>query len=73
MERGVLPPTLNVDAPNPYWKPKTSPFALRKEAAPWASERRVAGVSAFGFGGTNFHAVVAGYKPRESGLEEWPC
>ncbi len=74
VHRGVLPPTLNVEAPNPYYKAKASPFAFRKEAAPWASEKRVAGVSAFGFGGTNFHAVVAQAPASSSGagLDEWP-
>ncbi|MER6199204.1 SDR family NAD(P)-dependent oxidoreductase [Streptomyces sp. NPDC001586] len=75
---GVRPPTLHIDTPNPAWRAETSPFSFDNEARPWAVpvERRIAGVSAFGFGGTNYHAVLAGYggaeEPRH-GLEEWPA
>ena len=55
---GVLPPTIHLQSPNPAYDPATSPFVFVAQACPWASGRRVAGVSAFGFGGTNFHAVV---------------
>ena len=60
----VLPPTLNVTAPNPKLLDSESPFYLNTEAQPWAgngSPRR-AGVSAFGFGGSNFHAVLEEYR-----------
>ncbi|WP_442816289.1 SDR family NAD(P)-dependent oxidoreductase [Streptomyces sp. NBC_01233] len=75
---GVRPPTLHIDTPNPAWRAQTSPFSFDTEARPWPvpAERRIAGVSAFGFGGTNYHAVLAGYggaeEPRH-GLEEWPA
>jgi len=70
----VLPPTLNITQPNPAWTPD-SPFTLSTSARPWASPRRVAGVSAFGFGGTNFHTIVAGYDGEEAatGLPKWPA
>ncbi|MET9573234.1 SDR family NAD(P)-dependent oxidoreductase [Streptomyces virginiae] len=75
---GVRPPTLHIDTPNPAWRPETSPFCFDDEARPWAvpARRRVAGVSAFGFGGTNYHAVLAGYGGADEpqhGLEEWPA
>ncbi|MGW7454304.1 SDR family NAD(P)-dependent oxidoreductase [Streptomyces sp. NPDC054787] len=75
---GVRPPTLHLDTPNPAWHAESSPFSFDTEARPWAApaERRIAGVSAFGFGGTNYHAVLAGYagsaEPRHA-LEEWPA
>ena len=58
---GVLPPT-RIEQPGPAWTPD-SPFAFRTQPSPWfaPAENRVAGVSAFGFGGTNFHAVIAGH------------
>jgi acyl transferase domain-containing protein/NAD(P)H-dependent flavin oxidoreductase YrpB (nitropropane dioxygenase family)/NAD(P)-dependent dehydrogenase (short-subunit alcohol dehydrogenase family) len=54
----VLPPTCNIDTPNAAYRAETSPFAFRKTAAPWTEKKRRAGVSAFGFGGTNFHVVL---------------
>ncbi|HWK03478.1 MAG TPA: SDR family NAD(P)-dependent oxidoreductase [Puia sp.] len=55
---GVKPPTLHLKNPNRFYNPATSPFSFNTEAAPWNDTSRIAGVSAFGFGGTNFHAVL---------------
>ncbi|WP_460407019.1 acyltransferase domain-containing protein, partial [Actinophytocola sediminis] len=56
----VLPPTLGVERPHPALA--GSPFHLADRARPWVVDpdrpRRVAAVSAFGFGGTNFHCVL---------------
>ncbi|WTV09028.1 SDR family oxidoreductase [Streptomyces sp. NBC_00046] len=75
---GVRPPTLHVETPNPAWEADTSPFAFHAEARPWAApaEERIAGVSAFGFGGTNFHVVLAAHAggvPPVRGLDTWPA
>ena len=61
-----LPPSLHVEELNPNidWAP--SPFAVNTELRPWdppADGVRTAGVSAFGFGGTNFHVVLEEYVP----------
>ncbi|MCH2105101.1 MAG: SDR family NAD(P)-dependent oxidoreductase [Planctomycetes bacterium] len=61
LETGVLPPTLHIEKPNLGWDPKLSPFHFRDAASPWGrgdGSRRVAALSSFGFGGTNFHAVL---------------
>jgi len=61
----VLPPTLNVQTPNRQAGFERGPFYVNTETRPWfASEDapRRAGVSAFGFGGTNFHVVVEEYR-----------
>jgi acyl transferase domain-containing protein/NAD(P)H-dependent flavin oxidoreductase YrpB (nitropropane dioxygenase family)/NAD(P)-dependent dehydrogenase (short-subunit alcohol dehydrogenase family) len=73
----VLPPTLHMAKPNPFYDNETSPFVFRDRAQPWASSRRRAGISAFGFGGTNFHAVLsdAGEDPSvsaQAGFAAWP-
>ncbi len=59
----VLPPTLNVETPNAAAGLQDGPLFVNAESRPWlrnGSPRR-AGVSAFGFGGTNFHVVLEEY------------
>ncbi len=74
LQRKVLPPTLNITQPNPGWTP-TSPFVMSPVARPWPSDRRFAGVSAFGFGGTNFHVVLASHDAEAAkvGVTRWPA
>lgn len=60
----VLPPHLGVQSPNAVLKQGDSPLCVLDEAQPWlaaAQQPRRAAVSAFGFGGTNFHAVLEEY------------
>ncbi|MFM7366369.1 MAG: acyltransferase domain-containing protein, partial [Sphaerospermopsis kisseleviana] len=58
----VLPPTINVTQPHPKLNIENSPFYLNTETRPWISNQpRRAGVSAFGFGGTNYHVVLEEY------------
>ncbi|MBU3871179.1 acyltransferase domain-containing protein, partial [Streptomyces sp. 4503] len=74
---GVKPPTLHLGNPNPAWQADTSPFAFHTATAPWAVEPadRIAGVSAFGFGGTNFHVVLRAHDqaPAAHALDAWPA
>ncbi|MCU1356526.1 MAG: beta-ketoacyl synthase [Acidimicrobiales bacterium] len=76
VHHAVLPPTANLVAPNPYYDAETSPFRFLDQARPWAEQTRHAGVSAFGFGGTNFHALVSSYDRGDRpahGLVHWPA
>ena len=61
----VLPATINVTKPNPKLDIANTPFYLNTETRPWmrpeGAPPRRAGVSAFGFGGTNFHVVLEEY------------
>jgi acyl transferase domain-containing protein len=62
----VLPPSINFERPNSNVDWSASPFAVNTELRDWdvaAGRSRVAGVSAFGFGGTNFHLVMEEYLP----------
>jgi acyl transferase domain-containing protein/NAD(P)H-dependent flavin oxidoreductase YrpB (nitropropane dioxygenase family) len=76
----TLPPLL-VQRPNGKARFEDSPFFLNTEARPWVHggpAPRTAGVSAFGFGGTNFHAVLQEYTgdyldEPSCGLRHWPA
>ena len=61
----VLPPTLGVKKPNPALCLPGTPLYANTESRPWIgsdqAKPRRAGVSAFGFGGTNFHVVLEEY------------
>ncbi len=62
----VIPPSINFERPNPNIGWDDSPFYVPTEATEWKTNGkgvRNAGVSAFGFGGTNFHAVLEEYVP----------
>ncbi|MGW3012839.1 SDR family NAD(P)-dependent oxidoreductase [Streptomyces sp. NPDC001219] len=78
LRNGVKPPTRQLEQPNPAWDQESSPFAFHTSARPWAARpaERVAGVSAFGFGGTNFHVVLRAHDegpPPVQGLDAWPA
>ncbi|WP_195909184.1 type I polyketide synthase [Microlunatus sp. Gsoil 973] len=69
----TLPPTIGVEEPNPDAGFPSSPFYVNTRARPWyrSTTPRRAAVSAFGFGGTNFHAVLQEYDPdpvRDAGV-----
>lgn len=67
----VLPPTIGVTQPNPKARFDESPLYVNTESRPWLRNGgpRRAGVSAFGFGGTNFHAVLEEYTPSQTAQE----
>ncbi|HZQ67271.1 MAG TPA: SDR family NAD(P)-dependent oxidoreductase [Terriglobales bacterium] len=63
----VLPPSVNCDHLNPNIDFTNSPLYVNRELKPWdvpADTVRRAGVSAFGFGGTNFHVVMEEHIPH---------
>ncbi|MDT0308874.1 thioester reductase domain-containing protein [Streptomyces sp. DSM 44917] len=70
VERGLIPPHLNLATPNPYIAWEQLPVTVPTTATPWRSERRVAGVSSFGFGGTNAHAVIESAPAPEGAQDE---
>jgi 3-oxoacyl-(acyl-carrier-protein) synthase/NAD(P)-dependent dehydrogenase (short-subunit alcohol dehydrogenase family) len=66
----VLPPSLNFRDPNLNVDWATSPFRVNTELREWPAPPcgiRRGGVSAFGFGGTNFHAVAEEHVPGRYG------
>jgi polyketide-type polyunsaturated fatty acid synthase PfaA len=60
----TIPPTLKAIDPDPELKINDSAFYLNNQTKPWiSSSPRRCGISAFGFGGSNFHAVLEEYTP----------
>ncbi len=61
-----LPPSLGFERPNPNIDWDATPFRVNTELRDWErgnGDPRLAGVSAFGFGGTNFHVVLEEHVP----------
>jgi acyl transferase domain-containing protein/NAD(P)H-dependent flavin oxidoreductase YrpB (nitropropane dioxygenase family)/NAD(P)-dependent dehydrogenase (short-subunit alcohol dehydrogenase family)/acyl carrier protein len=71
----VLPPTLHIEKPNAGYDAVHSPFMLNRTAMPWLTSKAYGAISAFGFGGTNFHAVLSSFEraetPVTSGVIKW--
>ena len=70
LQHHILPPSANFTKPNPNIDFDHLPFRVHREAEEWRVPEgnfRFAGVSSFGFGGTNFHAVLEEYFPGVSG------
>jgi len=76
VDRGILPPTMHVERPIEPLAGEDQPLFANTEALPWLASGgpRRAGVSAFGFGGTNFHAVLeaAEGEGARAGRAHWP-
>ena len=72
----TIPPSAGFETPNPTVDWKNIPFFVPTSPLEWPnpeSHPRRAGVSAFGFGGTNFHIALEGYEPdyHRSMAEDW--
>lgn len=65
VQRGVIPPNQHFDNPNPHIPSDELGLKVADEPIEWPAtgHPRLAGVSSFGFGGTNAH-VVLGQAPR---------
>ncbi len=63
MQEDVIPASLNYAGPNPYIQFDKAHLQVIPEATAWPryTGKAVAGVSGFGFGGTNAHVVVREY------------
>ncbi len=65
----VIPPTLKAREPDPDLNLNASGFYLNDRSKPWLplnGHPRRCGVSAFGFGGSNFHAVLEEFPKKKS-------
>ncbi|MEE2750665.1 MAG: beta-ketoacyl synthase N-terminal-like domain-containing protein, partial [Myxococcota bacterium] len=64
----LLPPSINYREPRPDLILDQVPLQVQAQAEEWEASgwNRMAGVSAFGFGGTNFHMVLEEHKAQPS-------
>lgn len=66
LDKKVRPPIANFNTINPRINLEDSPFRMETEAMPWADNKHPlrAGISSFGFGGTNVHVVAEAAPPQ---------
>ncbi|MCY3576464.1 MAG: SDR family NAD(P)-dependent oxidoreductase [bacterium] len=80
MKQGVIPKHLHFENPSPEIDWEQLPLRVTSEATSWprAYDRMpIAGVSGFGWSGTNAHVILEGYgeqvgEPAQPGEERWP-
>ncbi len=60
MKNNMIPPSLNFEEPNPHINFVDSPIYVVDKPTEWkhGERARIAGISAFGFSGTNCHLIV---------------
>jgi amino acid adenylation domain-containing protein len=54
-----IPPSLHFQTPNPHLDTRDVQLQVPTEVQRWGSREKLAGVSSFGFGGTNVHVVLS--------------
>ena len=66
MQHKKIAKSLHCDTINPYINLKETSFGIAQEASDWEmsdKQKRIAGVSSFGFGGVNAHVILEEYVP----------
>ena len=68
MQHKTLPPMVNFEEPNPHIAFTDSPLYIVDRPMPWTKNDhpRRAGISSFGFSGTNVHMIVEEYESAAS-------
>lgn len=66
MQHNEIPPHLNFQTPNPLIDWENSPVQVTTQELPWRGGTRIAGISSFGFSGTNAHVLVEAWDPDPS-------
>lgn len=59
LTNGVIPPNIHYNTPTPHVSIEDTPLAVPTRQQAWPEgKRRLAGISSFGFGGTNAHLIL---------------
>lgn len=61
LKHGQIPPSLHFEQPNPHIRFEETPFYVNTKLIDWkvdGGKPRLAGISAFGFSGTNCHMII---------------
>jgi acyl-CoA synthetase (AMP-forming)/AMP-acid ligase II/3-oxoacyl-(acyl-carrier-protein) synthase/acyl carrier protein len=74
LRHGEIPPHLHYRTLNPHIGLESVPFHIPTRVTVWTGSAgpRIAGISSFGFGGTNAHIIVAEAPPRIAGMPRAP-
>ena len=78
LQQGLIPPNLHFHTPSHFIAWDELPFAVPGQLTPWPErphQKRISGVSSFGFSGTNVHIVleaapVEEIAPAQTGSDE---
>lgn len=72
IKNGVIPPNINFDEVNPYIKFYESPVYVNDRLIQWKSngEPKTAGISSYGFSGTNCHLVLQEYQRQSEEMSK---
>jgi phthiocerol/phenolphthiocerol synthesis type-I polyketide synthase C len=76
LDHGEIPGQLHFTSLNPRISLSGTRIVISREPQPWPrAPRRLAGISSFGFGGTNAHVIVEEAPPRSrpNGVPGRPC
>ena len=74
LQQGQLPPQVNFERVNPYIDLEGCRISVSRARQAWprqAGKRRVAGLSSFGFSGTNAHVIVEEGPVQAAGCGGW--
>lgn len=61
IQNDTVPPSVNFSEPNRYIDFEKERLEVVEDPREWPSDNKIAGISGFGFGGTNAHVVVQKY------------